>query len=186
MLNDIKWSPIDQQFEDSSGSIWVQGVNGLLEHPNKGAKLNPDCFSEAPLSALSPDGNPRLAELDLTQDNTTIMLINFTKNGALESRELSTVTGSQSQHVLDDIRDVLNPNTNGANGQDSDYERVREHLSNLQGVTFSQRPAADVISDRGFMPRDLTPVPDEKTPFFKPLGLVGGKGVKALFTLYPV
>ena len=175
VLNDIKWSPKDKQFEENSGSIWVQGVDGLYEHPNKGAKLNPDCFSKTPLSTKSPDGNSKLAELDLTEDNTTIMLINFTKDGALESRELSEVTGSQSQHVLDDIRAVLNPNTNGAK---SDYELIRKYLSDLQGVTFSERPAAGAISDRGFMLRSLDFVPDDKTPFFKPLGLVNGNGVK--------
>lgn len=172
MLNDIKWSPSQGNFEPNSGSIWVQGVDGLLEHPNKGAKLNPDCFSKQPLSAKTPKGIPRLAKLDLTHDNTTIIFINFTKDGALESRVLSDVAGSQSKHVFDQINDILSPNTNGTQ---SDYERVRTRLSDLQGVTFSERPDANLIGDRGFMQRDISSVSDEKTPFFTPLGLANGK-----------
>lgn len=163
------------QFNTPLGSVWVQSVNGMLEHPHKGANLNPECFARKPLEVKNANGNPKLAELDLTPQNTTIMLINFTEDGALESHSLSDIKGSQSKAVKNRINRIL---TSPPSDKYSEYEQIRDLLTNLQGVKVEGRPPANGIERNGFVRRDITAVPNDKTPFFKHLGLVNGQGVK--------
>lgn len=176
VLMDTKWQTDlngTSGFGQSPGSIWVQGADGMYEHPHKGAKLNPDCFSKDPLEVRDSNGVPKLDKVDLTKENTTIILINFTEDGGVESHQLSDLTGSQAKGVKDTIHNVLTiPFFNGQ----VEYIQIRDALTSLNGASLTGRPTEDQILANGFEHIDINPVDDKKTPFYKRVGKKGGEG----------
>ena len=191
-LMDMRWDenglkPIPQ------GSFYVNGPNGVIVTPSKAEGLDPNCFAEKPFvfpnaeseQLKANDYAPDLADKDLTWGNTTIMFINFDKDGRLESRELKKEDANKSDHVISDLNSVL-----GSSSQSStpEFEYVRDRLTKLNMPQVSQltgsantgpgRPLPGDISLEGFESIDLNGLPVEKTPFFKPLPSVNGNGVK--------
>lgn len=191
---DTRWDEDDNKLTSMpQGSFYINTPDGGMMTPSKAEGLDPDCFAER--SFISPGAKPEaikandlapdLADKDLTWDNTSIIFINFNKDGRLESWELKQQQATKSGSVYGDLDAALG---SGAQSINSEYEHVRDLLSNLDTPAFSNtsgspnygpgRPRSDFISAEGFEARNLNSVPHEKTPFFKKLPAVNGKGVK--------
>ena len=119
-------------------------------YPDKSADLRLECFSSQPYETV------HLKYIDLTTDNTTITLLNFTEEGRLESRELIVTDPSMSE-----IYNILNTKGFG------EYKALQKLLSNMKvpsnGDLYNSAPK--------FPPRNLKKrnVPASKTPFFSDL-----------------
>lgn len=116
--------------------------------PNKTAGLKPECFAKAPYKPIHID------DLEMTNSNTTITLVNMDQDGRLESRDLSA---NDDNYTL--IMNVLAPQT--TTDLKPDAQEIQRLLSTMD------RPTESNLQMQINSPvRDIEKFPPKKTPFF--------------------
>jgi len=143
--------------------IYVKTEDGLLSAPNKRIGLDERCFAKDDFPA------PHLRGVNLTTENTSIIFINFTKDGRLESRNMMENIGSKGGNVYNRINNILTTSQGG------EYSLIQKHLEDLVKSTSDKgRPTWDSIQYEGFEVKNMNGTPLDKTPFYTKLGVVDG------------
>lgn len=136
----------------------------------------PTDYVNSSLPDLKADGN--LWAVDLKWENTTIIFINFDKDGRLESRELTQKAASKSGTVYGDINQIMQPSSGTPVNE---YKAVQYFLTNLvHGFNPKGRPLPEDIDTEGFMNRVLNPlvIPEDKTPFYHKFDLTASPSAR--------
>ena len=130
-----------------------------LKEFDKSVTLDPYCFST---QYYEPQTDIR--SINLTEDNTTITVLNFTEDGRLESLELPK--NNQGKYQDSNVADILSPNiANTRSG--SEYEQLQYWLSRMTPNDFNNQTSPQ----SEFEERDLIDnnVPLVKTPHYSDL-----------------
>lgn len=163
IITDSKWDDEAGGFISVPGSVGIESADGQWIHVlNKSADLRAECFSAEPINS---SGVRKLDDLELTWTNTTILLLNFTENGRLESRELKEDNGTTNGGVLYDTLDQWLD----TNQQWNNSNPTPEHEAIRNALTEFSRPDWNSLDPSGVSKRDIRNVSDEKTPFFQKL-----------------